>query len=91
MPSYSYNALAEDGRTTKGFIVAESLEAANSQLSSRGLIPTNVKEEATSMKGFTLASIQEQLTPIKAPDLILFTKQFRTMIRAGVSMMQILH
>ncbi|MCP4371866.1 MAG: type II secretion system F family protein, partial [Deltaproteobacteria bacterium] len=28
--------------------------------------------------------------PIKAPDLILFTKQFRTMIRAGVSMMQIL-
>ncbi|MDX2439250.1 MAG: type II secretion system F family protein, partial [Desulfobacterales bacterium] len=90
MPIYSYNALAEDGRTTKGSIEAESLEAANSQLSSKGLMPTNVKEEARGAKGFTWESIQEQLTPIKAPDLILFTKQFRTMIRAGVSMMQIL-
>ena len=91
MPIYSYNAFAEDGRATKGSIEAESLEAAISQLSSKGLIPTNVKQEASSMKGFTLESIQEQLTPIKAHDLILFTKQFRTMIRAGVSMMQILH
>ncbi|MBT8356165.1 MAG: type II secretion system F family protein [Desulfobacterales bacterium] len=90
MPNYSYNALAEDGRTTKGSIEAESLDAATSELSSRGLIPTDVTEEASSMSGFTFKSIQEQLTPIKAPDLILFTKQFRTMIRAGVSMMQIL-
>ncbi len=90
MPSYSYNALAEDGRAKKGSIEAESLESANNLLSSKGLMPTNVKEEAKSAKGFTWESIQEQLTPIKAPDLILFTKQFRTMIRAGVSMMQIL-
>lgn len=90
MPIYSYNAFAEDGRATKGSIEAESLEAANSQLSSKGLMPTSVKEEASSMKGFTWESIQEQLTPIKPPDLILFTKQFRTMIRSGVSMMQIL-
>ncbi|MCP4373455.1 MAG: type II secretion system F family protein, partial [Deltaproteobacteria bacterium] len=90
MPYYSYNALAEDGRTTKGSIEAESVEAANSLLSSKGLMVTNVKEEASAMPGYTWQSLQEQLTPIKAPDLILFTKQFRTMIRAGVSMMQIL-
>ena len=90
MPHYSYDALAEDGRTTKGFIEAESIEAANNLLSSKGLIPTNVKEETRAMPSYTWQSIQEQLTPIKAPDLILFTKQFRTMIRAGVSMMQIL-
>ncbi len=90
MPRFSYEAIREDGKITTGSIEADSIESAGNSLSSQGLMPTNVKEEAGGQAGVTWSSIQEQLTPIKAPDLILFTKQFRTMIRAGVSMMQIL-
>jgi len=90
MPRFSYEAIREDGKITTGSIEADSIESASNSLSSQGFIPTNVKEEAGGQAGVTWSSIQEQLTPIKAPDLILFTKQFRTMIRAGVSMMQIL-
>jgi type IV pilus assembly protein PilC len=87
MPKYSYQVITEDGSTSTGMLEADSIEAANTILSSRGFIPTEVKEAAT---GITFRSIQDQLTPIKTPDIILFTKQFRTMIRTGVSMLNIL-
>jgi type IV pilus assembly protein PilC len=88
MPKFSYQVITEDGSITTGMLDAESIESANNILSSRGYIPTNVKEEAAA--GLTLKSILDQLTPIKTADIILFTKQFRTMIRAGVSMLNIL-
>ncbi|MGD2271792.1 MAG: type II secretion system F family protein [Desulfobacterales bacterium] len=88
MPKYSYQVITENGNTATGVLEADSIDAANNILSSRGYIPTEVKEEAAS--GITLKSIQDQLTPIKTPDIILFTKQFRTMLRTGVSMLNIL-
>jgi type IV pilus assembly protein PilC len=88
MPKFSYQVITEDGSITDGVLEAESIESANNILSSRGYIPTNVKEEAAA--DVTFKSILDQLTPIKTVDIILFTKQFRTMIRAGVSMLNIL-
>ena len=37
-----------------------------------------------------MSKIQELLSPVKAPELILFTKQFKTMFNAGVSMISML-
>ncbi|UCH19611.1 MAG: type II secretion system F family protein [Deltaproteobacteria bacterium] len=88
MPKYSYQVITEDGNIASGVLEAESVEAANTILSSRGYIPTEVKEDAAA--GITLKSIQDQLTPIKTPDIILFTKQFKTMLRTGVAMLNIL-
>ena len=88
MPKYSYQVITEDGSTSSGVLNADSIETANTILSSRGYIPTEVKEAAAA--GITFRSIQDQLTPIKTPDIILFTKQFRTMLRTGVSMLNIL-
>lgn len=90
MPKFSYNAITETGSTTSGEIESDSIENANSTLASRGLIPTRVKEERPALGGLQFGSLSEILTPIKAPELILFTKQFNTMIRAGVSMMRLL-
>ena len=90
MPKFSYQAITETGATTSGEIEAESLESANSILASRGYIPTRVKAEQAAISGFQMPAIRELLSPVKAPDLILFTKQFKTMINAGVAMMSML-
>ena len=90
MPKFSYQAITETGSTVSGEIEAESLESANSILASRGYIPTRVKAEQPALSGFQWSRIQELLAPIKAPELILFTKQFRTMFNAGVAMINML-
>jgi type IV pilus assembly protein PilC len=90
MPKFSYQAITETGATTSGEIEADSLESANSALASRGYIPTKVKAEQPAISGLQLSKIRERFSPIKAPELILFTKQFKTMINAGVSMMNML-
>ena len=90
MPKFSYRAITETGTTTSGEIEAESLEGANNILASRGYIPTRVKAEQPTLGGLQLSSIRERFSPIKAPELILFTKQFKTMFDAGVAMMNML-
>lgn len=90
MPKFSYNAINETGSTISGDLEADSIESANSLLASRGLIPARVREKRPALGNIQFAGILEALTPIKAPELILFTKQFNTMIRAGVSMMRLL-
>ena len=90
MPKFSYQAITETGTTTSGEIEADSLESANNLLAARGFIPTRVKAEQPAFSGLQMSKLREQLSPVKAPELILFTKQFKTMINAGVSMMNML-
>lgn len=90
MPKFSYQAITETGAATSGEIEADSLESANNLLAARGYIPTRVKAEQPALSGLKLAGIRELFSPVKPPDLILFTKQFKTMINAGVSMMNML-
>jgi len=90
MPKFSYRAITETGTTTRGEIEAESADKASSQLASQGYIPTRVKEERAAGTGIQLATLFDSLFPVKAPELILFTKQFNTLIRAGVPMLTLL-
>ena len=90
MPKFSYQAITEAGTAISGQIEAESLEVANSILASRGYIPTRVRAEQPGLSGFQMSTIRELLSPIKAPELILFTKQFKTMFNAGVAMINLL-
>jgi len=90
MAKFSYQAITETGATTSGEIEAESLESANSILASRGYIPTRVRAEQPALGGLQLSHIRERFSPIKAPEVILFTKQFKTMFDAGVAMMNML-
>ena len=90
MPKFSYRAITETGTTTRGEIEAENADKASSLLASQGFIPTRVKEERAAAAGFQLGSALDFLSPVKAPELILFTKQFNTLIRAGVPMLTLL-
>jgi type IV pilus assembly protein PilC len=90
MPKFQYQAITETGATTSGEIEADSLESANSLLAARGYIPTRVRAEQAALSGFQMSKMRELLSPVKAPELILFTKQFKTMFNAGVSMINML-
>ena len=78
MPKFSYSAINETGNTVSGDLEADTLENANIQLASRGLIPTRVREERPAFGNIQLKGILDAITPIKTTELILFTKQFNT-------------
>jgi type IV pilus assembly protein PilC len=87
---FAYQAIDESGKTISSVVEAESVEIANNILLARGYIPTSVTAEGGVSPRQTWSSLKARLTPIRSPELILFTKQFRTMLRAGVSMIKLL-
>lgn len=90
MPKFSYSAINESGKTVSDVLEADSVEMANNTLIARGYIPTRVSSVDRRAMKFSWTSILARFTPIRAEELILFTKQFRTMLRAGVSIMKLL-
>ena len=90
MALYSYQAFNESGNVVSGEIEADSLAMANNALTTRGFIPSKVVEKGPVISGALARKIQEKFTAIKPTELILFTKQFKTMIRAGVPILKLL-
>ena len=84
MPKFSYQAITQSGNTVSGVIEAESLETAKNALADQGYIPSKVKAIEGGSKGESRGGMMEALTRVKVADLILFSKQFRTLIRAGI-------
>ncbi len=91
MQKFAYQAINESGKTLSGTIEADSAEMAQNILADRGLIPAGVTEaKASQSQGTALSSIDEKLSVVRPPELILFTKQFRTLLQAGVPILQLL-
>ena len=90
MKKYAYQAIDESGKTVSSVVEAESVEMANSILLARGFIPTSVTTESGTSPRQLWLSLRARIASVKAPELILFTKQFRTMLRAGVSIIKLL-
>lgn len=91
MPQFSYKAINQSGLNVSGTLEAESREAANSLLADRGLIPTKVFTRSGNKEASRLIkSVANRLRPVKTTELIMFTKQFRTLTRAGVPMLDML-
>ncbi len=90
MAKFSYHAITDAGRTTSGEIEADSVEKAGSLLAAQGYIPTKLRVKRSAGSSAQLRSVLDFLSPVKTPELILFTKQFNTLIRAGVPMLSLL-
>ena len=90
MQTFSYQAINESGATISGTVEAESLDAAKALLVGNGLIPSKVKLLTAAGQMQWTAGLSRVLQQVKMPELILFTKQFRTMVRAGVPMLSLL-
>jgi type IV pilus assembly protein PilC len=84
---FTYKAITDVGSPVSGTVEAENRDAANALLYQKVYIPSKVVPEKGSSE--FLENLQTRLTKIKPQELILFTKQFRTMFKAGVSIMEI--
>ena len=85
MPNYTYQAIDERGAFITGDIEAESPDSAATILAERGYIPSKVKEKSSSG---LMSMIRRKMNPVKIADLILFTKQFRALFKAGVPLVR---
>ena len=90
MPTFHYQAISETGAASKGEIEAESVDAASTALAARGLIPTQVRSAHGASSAQQPSALSNFFSPVKTTELILFTKQFKTLIRSGVPMLTIL-
>lgn len=90
MAVFLYKALDEAGKRVSGALEADSVDAATRALTDRGYIPTRVEEQHAGTLANNWLSVRQRFSHVSAPELIVFTKQFSTMLRSGVSMRRIL-
>ena len=90
MPNYNYQAINEDGQNVTGTLEAESLDVANAIIFSRGLIPSKLSQAKVTFGNDLLTKIKSIGSSVKVTDLIIFTKQFRSMLGAGVPILRLL-
>ncbi|MCF8126031.1 MAG: type II secretion system F family protein [Desulfotignum sp.] len=90
MAVYQFKAIDQQGHPVTGEIEADSTDAAQGLVAGRGLIPETVKKKRR-QPGHP--GLLDRLTvlgqQVKTKDLILYTKQFKTMVQAGVSIVQV--
>jgi type II secretory pathway component PulF len=90
MPSYSYQAINESGKNVAGTLEADSVDVANSIILSRGLIPAKISQIQVTTGDDWWTKIKSFSGTVKVSDLIIFTKQFRSMLGAGVPIVRLL-
>lgn len=86
MISYGYEAVDQTGKTFKGSIEAESPEKVREELRSRGLTALDISEQSLLNREIKLDIGSKP----KSRDLSAFCRQFVSMIRAGVAMLDAL-
>jgi type II secretory pathway component PulF len=90
MPTFSYQAINDVGVTVSGVLEADSADSVRIILSNQGYIPTKVTEAGGASKNSIFAAIKQRLGSVSTPDLIIFTKQFHTLLAAGVPIVRLL-
>ena len=88
MPNFKYVAMTEGGSKVTGTVEAETEDAALQWVASQGYIPSKVAKAGSGLG--SMEDINRYLAKVKAEDIILFTKQFRTMFDAGLSIVNVL-
>lgn len=84
MPQYSYLARAADGKEVKGTLRAQTDDRARALLIGHGLQPM----EISASEGGTLLQRNVLGGRVNTKDLILFSRQTASMVRAGVPILQ---
>jgi type IV pilus assembly protein PilC len=87
MPVFAYEARERGGKKKKGTLEASTRVTAISELKKQGLLVLNIKEQKQSV-------LQKDISigrPIKNQDFVIFLRQFATLIRAGVGLVESIH
>jgi len=85
MPTYKYSARDEEGKNVAGRISAESESTVVAELRKRNLIIIGIEEEKESVFKKTAKPRGKKVKP---EDLVIFTRQFATMVDAGIPILQ---
>jgi type IV pilus assembly protein PilC len=91
MGQYSYSARNKAGAVQKGTLFAGDRAAAAANLSSKGLTPILVTEVAAGSKGGANPLAKLAAGKVSLQDKVIFSRQFATMINAGVPIAQALN
>jgi MSHA biogenesis protein MshG len=89
MPQFAYEVINANGTHVKGILEADSAADANNVLASRGYIPIKVSLQQGEPGSQAAERLRQLFVRIKTHEVILFTKQLRTLVRAGVPVMTI--
>jgi type IV pilus assembly protein PilC len=88
MPKFTWEGKNRAGKVQKGDMEAPNEAAVNAQLRRSGIVPSKVKERGKGMDfELKLSFMQPKVT---TKDLVVFTRQFATMIDAGLPLVQCL-
>ena len=82
MGKFTYKARDEKGSLVTGIIEGDNRRAAYAQIDALGLFPVTVSE--TREEIFSIESFLTALKPVRYDDIIFFTRQLQTVIRAGI-------
>jgi len=87
VPTYRYSAMDSSGRTVGGTLEAESMELVRAKLSDLRYHVLSIRETRgrAGVQGF-MSSLQR----VKLKDLVVFSRQFATMVDAGLSVVKCL-
>jgi type IV pilus assembly protein PilC len=86
MPEFNWQATSSTGDKKKGTMEAANPEAVHAALRRQGLNPTKVKAKPKEIK-INIPGFSEK---VKDRDVVIFTRQFATMIDAGLPLVQCL-
>lgn len=84
MPTFKYRARDKDGALITGEIEAISSDELKDSLFREGMVPLEVREVKGS--GFSTKGISDFIDRVRPDELMVFTRQFFTLFKAGVSM-----
>ena len=92
MTTFRYQAVNETGRIVAGTIEAQSADHANDLLAARRLSPVDMRAESTtsSASGSAWERFARRFNTVHPEELILFTKQLSTMLKAGIPVLRVM-
>ena len=85
MAKFSYKARDEKGALVTGVMDGENARSIYSQLDTMGLFPIAVNEEKNAGLSLNIGTTLAIFNKVKFDDLIFFTRQLQTVVRAGIA------
>lgn len=90
MSFFTYQSIDETGAVFKGVIEADSVAMAESIIFNKGYIPTQITAQGAQSNLSLWEWLEGSFGKVEARYLIIFTKQFRSMLHAGVPVLRLL-
>ena len=89
MPLYAYRGLDVDGRSVGGVVDADSPRGARQKLRRTGVFPTDLKEERAATP-LAVRAFAQRSERVPAAELAAITRQFSTLVAAGLPLVEAL-